>query len=274
MFRRHCRVVFLLLVLAPALAAQEPQSQSVLLFQPEQRAWWENFLRTARVVKIKGISTGIASPKRVTLTDGTITHDSAFKSIDYFRRGITQLPSGPEVNLKDSYKFEIAAYELDKILQINMIPPTVARSLNGEEGEIQVWIDDAQMELDRQRNKTSPPDPRAWNAQMHTVRLFDGLIYNFDRNLGNLLITKDWKLWMIDHSRSFKTLDVIFNAKDIIQIPRALWERIQALDYDTLNARLKPYLTDSEIRAILKRRDALAKHIEKLRAQKGEGAFY
>lgn len=259
---------------APQLA-QVPAAQSqVFVFQTEQRAWWENFLRTARVVKVKGIPRGVASPQRMTLSDGTVTHDAAFKSIDEFRRGLTPMQAGVEVDLKDCYKFEIAAYELDKILELNMIPPTVPRNVNGRKGSMQFWVEHAQMELDRIQKKTFPPNSDAWNAQMFTVRLFDGLIYNFDRNLGNLLITSDWKIWMIDHSRSFKTTSFIFNQKDIVKISRDSWGKMQKLDYPTLKERLSDYLTDMEIRAVLKRRDALAVHINKLVAQRGETVFY
>lgn len=286
MLRRHCFVALLLLALIPALVAQERQTElaqghqsQAAVFQPEQRAFWENFLRTAQVVKTRRIGTGITHPVRATLTDGTVTHDAIFKTIDEFKRGITQMQSGVEIDLKDSYKFEIAAYELDKILQINMIAPTVARTINQEKGSIQYWIDNAQPELDRFKNKIEPPNPEIWNRQMYTVRLFDALIYNFDRNLGNLLVTKDtrfWNLWMIDHSRSFKVFSSIINAKDIesSKIPRAVWERMQALDFPTMNERLKPYLTEFEIKAILKRRDALAIQIQKLKTEKGDALFF
>ncbi len=286
MLRRYCFVVLLLSALISALVAQERQTEvsqaqqrQTSVFQPDQRAFWENFLHTAQVVKTRGIGTGITHPVRVTLTDGTVTHDAIFKTIDEFKRGITQMRAGVEIDLKDSYKFEIAAYELDKILQINMIAPTVARTINQEKGSIQYWIDNAQAELDRFKNKIEPPNPELWNRQMYTVRLFDALIYNFDRNLGNLLVTKDtrfWNLWMIDHSRSFKVFSAIINAKDIekSKIPRTVWERMQALDFATLNERLKPYLTEAEIKAILKRRDALAIQIRKLESEKRDALFF
>ena len=44
-----------------------------------------------------------------------------------------------------------------------------------------------------------------WNAQLHILRVFDELIANTDRNQGNMLIDSRWKLWLIDHSRAFRT---------------------------------------------------------------------
>lgn len=280
MTRRFC-VLFLVLsfLSVPAMVAQEAAKpvvagQEQILLNLEQRTWWENYLRTAKVIKTKGINVGVTGPRRMTLSDGKVTHDAAFKTIDEFKRGLTQLQTGTHIDFKDSYKFDLAAYELDRMLEINMIPPTVGRVINQQRGSLSLWVDDAQMEKDRIANKVQPPDPRRWNNQMHIVRLFDGLIYNWDRNLGNLLITQDWKLWMIDHGRAFKTLPVIFNEKDIVRVPRDLWKRMQALEYSTLHERLKDHLSEFEIKAILKRRDLLTAHIEKLAAEKGEGVFY
>ena len=36
------------------------------------------------------------------------------------------------------------------------------------------------------------------------VRVFDELIANRDRNIGNMLWTSTWKMWMIDHTRAFR----------------------------------------------------------------------
>lgn len=42
-------------------------------------------------------------------------------------------------------------------------------------------------------------------AHIHILRVFDELIQNRDRNAGNVLWTKDWTMWMIDHPRAFRT---------------------------------------------------------------------
>src|SRR5437773_1684417 len=77
----------------------------------------EAFLRAARVTEIQPIGTGITHPEKATLTDGQRTLHGVFKTIDQSRPGITEFDHGrPEVDFRDSYKFEIAAYELDKLL--------------------------------------------------------------------------------------------------------------------------------------------------------------
>ena len=42
----------------------------------------------------------------------------------------------------ESYRAEIAAYELDKLLGLSMVPPTVERKVKGETGSAQMWVDD------------------------------------------------------------------------------------------------------------------------------------
>ena len=119
------------------------------------------------------------------------------------------MQKGNEVDFKDSYLFEIAAYELDKLLGLNMVPPTVERSFNGKKGSVQLWVENCMTEKDRKLKKMEPPDLALWNNQIFQVRLFDNLLYNIDRNLGNLLIDDQWKVYMIDHSRSFKNLSLV-----------------------------------------------------------------
>jgi len=59
--------------------AQDTQPQSAPKLTDEQM---EQFLKTAKIVKIKELSTGITHSRRATLSDGTITHDAHVQSID------------------------------------------------------------------------------------------------------------------------------------------------------------------------------------------------
>jgi hypothetical protein len=89
-----------------------------------------------------------------------------------------------------------------------MIPVSVERKVGGKTSAITWWVDDVMMdEMKRTNKKIDPPDRDIWNKQMYVVRVFDQLIYNTDRNLGNLLIDKNWRLWMIDHTRAFRLMD-------------------------------------------------------------------
>ena len=98
---------------------------------------------------------------------------------------------------------------------------------------------------------------------MWVVRLFDQLIYNVDRNLGNLLIDKQWRVWMIDHSRAFRLFDKIKTPGNLSRCDRQTFERLKALDLPTLKAPMDDYLTGAEMKALLARRDEIVGLIEK-----------
>ena len=63
-------------------------------------------------------------------------------------------------------------------------------------------------ERSMREDKIEPPssgiDRWRWMMQWQVIHFFDNLIYNEDRNQGNVLIASIWKLWMIDHTRAFR----------------------------------------------------------------------
>jgi hypothetical protein len=121
-------------------------------------------------------------------------------------------------------------------------------------------------------NKQSlkPPDDKRWNKQLQIINTFDALIYNTDRNSGNLLITPDWKLWMIDHTRAFRRNPTLQRPEAISQCERGLYQKLKGLDQAAASAALKEDLSPYELDALFKRRDLLVQHLDKLIAEKGE----
>ena len=199
---------------------------------------------------------------RATLTDGIITHDASIQTINEYRQRF-ESNRGTEFNFTDSWRYNVAAYRLDRLLDLGMIPPSVERYFEGKKASYTWWVDDVLMdEGARLKGKIDAPDPQRWNEQMWHVRLFDQLIYNTDRNLGNLLIDKDWAVWMIDHSRAFRLLSEPKSPANISKVDRRVFERLKALDRATLDAALKNYLTPGEMKALLQRRDAIVAYIE------------
>ena len=100
---------------------------------------------------------------------------------------------------------DVAAYRLDRLLGIGMVPVSVQRNVRGEASVMSWWIDDVLMTAEtRYFKKIELPITSRWSEQIFIVRVFDELIYNTDRNLGSLVITEDWKLWMTDHTRAFR----------------------------------------------------------------------
>ncbi len=233
----------------------------------------EEALRTARIVDSKSIGTGITNPVKLYLKTQTKEFKAVFKSVNERKFGITSTQKGNEVDFKDSYLFEIAAYELDKLLGLNMVPPTVERSFNGKKGSVQLWVENCMTEKDRKLKKMDPPDLAIWNTQIFQVRLFDNLLYNIDRNLGNLLIDDEWKVYMIDHSRSFKNLSLVKSPGDLSMFSKATMEALEKLSEQQIRICCGRYLTGPEINSLVKRRELIIAHFQSLLAEKGSSIF-
>lgn len=255
-------IVTLMLLLGTSGLAQQEQLT---------RAQEEEFLLKAKVVKTRSAPKGVTNTIRATLDDGRLTHQASIQCIDEFRTRFEAATGGVELNFKDSWKFNVAAYKLDQMLGLNMIPVTVERRYRGSPCSFTWWIDDVQMdEVERKRKQIPPPEPESWNNQMHIVRVFDELIFNVDRNLQNLLIDKDWRIWMIDHSRAFRLLPSLREPRNLELCDEALLEKLKELNADNLKKELGRYLVDMEIRGLLARRDLIVKIFE----EKGPSALY
>lgn len=232
----------------------------------------EQFLLNANIVSRKPIAQGTTNSERATLSDGKLEHEAHIQSIDVSTNEYKSL-RGTELNFKDSFKYNIAAYRLDKILDLHMIPVSVPRKIGGKSSAITWWVDDKMMdEVDRKKQGLEPPDKDAWNKQMYDVRVFDQLIYNTDRNLGNLVIDKQWRMWMIDHTRAFRIDPKLRSEANLVMCDRKLLANMRKLDEDTLKEQLLPYLTKTEIKSMLARRDKIVKFFEEAIASRGEGA--
>jgi hypothetical protein len=223
----------------------------------------EEFLKKAKIVRTRGASKGVTNTLRATLSDGTLTHDASIQTIDEF---MTEFKSnrGTEFNFRDTWRYNVAAYRLDRLLELDMIPPSVERAHLSKPGAFTWWVDDVIMdEGERLKTKASAPDISLWNEQMWHVRLFDQLIYNVDRNLGNLLIDKNWTIWMIDHTRAFRLFDKIKTPGNLAKLDRKIYERLKALDQDKLKAAMDDYLTGPEIKALIARRNEIVAFLDK-----------
>lgn len=229
------------------------------------------FLLTANVVSSHRLDKGITSPWRLTLSNGAVTHDAVFQSVDE-RTSHKKFANGTvELNYRDSFQYNIAAYELAVLLGIDeMMPVTVERRWNGKTGALSWWIAWKWDESMRLKQKLAPPDPAAWNRQMYTMRLFAQLVSDTDRNGGNVLITEDWKLRMIDFTRAFRLMTDLKAAADLARCDRRLLNRLRQLDEAEVSRVTKDRLTKSEVESLMARRDKIVAHFDQLIAQKGE----
>lgn len=232
----------------------------------------EKFLLTAHAGALRSISAGVTGTHRMTLDDGSLRHDGHLQTIDEKKTSFQGANGTTELNFRDSYKYNIAAYELVKLLGLNMMPPYVERSIAGSKGSLAWWIDSAMMEADRYKKHIPIPDPESWNRQMYAVRVFHELIYDTDPNLTNLLITKDWQLWIIDATRAFRMYATLREPKNLVQIDRRLLERLRQIDLKLLKKKLSRWLTNSEIQALDARRAKIVRFFDNELKTKGEAA--
>jgi hypothetical protein len=223
----------------------------------------EAFLANAKIVRTEKTRKGITGSLRATLSDGRLTHDAQIQTIDESKREFRSAKQ-TEFNFRDSWMFNVAAYKLDRLLGLHMVPVSVPRRWRHERAAFTWWVDDVLMdEGDRLKGKVPPPEPRSWNEQMQLVRVFDQLIYNVDRNMGNLLITRSWRVWAIDHTRAFRTHGSLRSPENVTRCDSTVLTRLKALDTPLLKRELGDFLDEWQIQAILARRDLIVGQIEK-----------
>ena len=237
----------------------------------------KEFLRTAEVANSKHTSKGVTAPYRLTLKNGTITHDAGFNYVGEDKAKQVFIDGTFEYNFKDSYRYNIAAYELAKLLGLgDMMPVTVERNWDNKWGAISWWIPTKMDEDTRLNKKIDPPNPDAWNKQMYKKRIFAELVYDTDINVTNVLITDDWRLYMIDFTRAFRLHKEIKNKENLTtsMCERHLLERLKNLDRNELTAntryKKREYLSKGEIDGVMARRDKIVKLYMDLIAKKGE----
>ena len=246
-------------VAQPQSPAPPPAAAAPLL--PDSQI--EEFLRDARIVRTKSIGKGVTGSTRATLSNGTLTHDAQIQTIDE-KKATFDAPGATEFNFQDSWQFNVAAYRLDRLIGLQMVPVTVARTWRGNRAAFTWWIDDVLMdEGKRLKEKIQPPDSGKWNEQLQLVRLFDQLIYNVDRNVGNLVICSNWRIWAIDHTRAFRTHNTLKSPANVTRADRQVLARLKELDRDMLKRAIGDFVTEYQIGGLLARRDVIVGMIEK-----------
>jgi len=233
------------------------------------------FLKDAKVIRTRTTSKGVTAPKRLTLSDGNIEHDAVFQAVDEHQMVMSLGGGGrqstTELNFVDSYKYNIAAYEVARLLGLDyMMPVYVERKWGGQTGSISWFVPTLMDESERLKKKIQPPNPTDWNQQMYRMRAFSSLVRDTDRNLTNVLVTHQWKVMMIDFSRAFRLQPELLHQKDLAKIDRSLLAKMESLTRESVKDATKDFLTNAELDAMMKRRDLLVAHFKKLIADLGE----
>jgi hypothetical protein len=231
----------------------------------------KDFLQNAKIIDSKGAKKGITGTVRLTLSDGKITHDASFQSVDEHKDEMEFGSGKKELNFVDSYRYNIAAYRLAELLGIDyMLPVYVERKWKGQTGSLSWWLPVKMDDLERRTKKLTPPDNDRWNEQMYRIRVLDALTYDTDPNLTNILIGEDWTLWRIDFTRAFRTIKDLQSPKDLVKCDRQLFEKLKALNKDELAQETKGYLTKDEVNGVMARRDKIVAVFQAQITAKGE----
>jgi len=217
----------------------------------------ERHLQSAEVVRMEAIGTGVTKPQRAHLAPPTPFESLVWKPLAPGMRG----------GYQESYKSEIAAYELDKLLALNMVPPAVERRINGEAGAAIMWLDGTRSV--KETGGKVPTGPQ-FGRPLRVMQMFDNLIGNADRNAGNILIDGASNVILIDHSRAFIAGDKL--PWKFERVDGELWAKFKTLTSQQLKTSLGQWLDEEAIRAMIDRRDRMAREVDRLTARKGAAA--
>lgn len=234
----------------------------------------ERFLMEAKVTKTKGTSKGVTNSVRATLSDGTLVHDAHIQNVDEYKREF-RTAMGVEFDFRDSWSFNVAAYKLDRILGLNLVPVAVKNRYRANPAAFSWWVDDVMMdEAEREKKSAQPPDggglPMVRQRQL--MQVFAELVYDTDRNKGNVVYTNDWQLVMLDFTRAFRTHSTLRTPQAMGMIDRKLLARLRNLTKQQVSKAVGTQLTAPEIDAMMQRRDLIVEHFDQLVKQRGENA--
>jgi hypothetical protein len=259
-------VVSLLTLSAPAFLAQEPAAGSSKIWLG-RNAEFEEYLRVAEIERTTGTSVGVLGPRHAYFKPGGLAAGAAVKPF----------PPGRREGFFESYKSEIASYKLDRMLDLNMVPPTVERRYEGKEASAQLWVENVIMLSDVQKKGLKDPNPARWNQNLHRAQVFDNLVGNIDPNAGNWLFDPLWNFYKIDCSRCFTdTMKMPFEVKKAIRkIDRPFFDRLKALDREAVRKEIGDLLTENNaFPRLFSRRDSIVRDFEDLAKQNGEAQVF
>lgn len=272
MNRRPHALLLLALALPCATVAGNPVAAEKTFGRSAADLEMEDFLLHAEVVEREDVGEGITRPRRLTLERDGVRRRAIWKDVDQEIEDVMVHTNRFERGFTDKYVYEAAAYRVDRLAGIGLVPVTVIRTLPGdpgdETGSVQLWIENA-MTLEQAQ---ADPGAQVGDFDLLVERLtlmyvLDALIYNVDRNPTNILVGKvDPDVFHpIDHSRAFRPNAALppETGGAGVPIPPRVAKALQAFDLDDLTALLGDLLERDQIRTLVKRRDRLVKRLAK-----------
>ncbi|MGB9005579.1 MAG: hypothetical protein WCB96_07645, partial [Candidatus Aminicenantales bacterium] len=215
----------------------------------------ERFLQRAPVTAAdKGLELGRSGAWLVTLNDGKKEQRALFKSVR--RPRPTLMP--------DSYTYELAAYELDKLLGLELVPITVERQIDGRSGSLQLFLEGVETEKSRLRKNLQPLDLQAYQDQLEDITLLENLTCTPRQDLGDILIQPDtWRVWRVDFAEAFMPATELQPERLIRRASRKFVNALRNLDKALARRRLARYLNASEMEALFKRLQLILDEIDR-----------
>ena len=237
-----------------------------------------DFLLLAEVVGTpkKFDKVAITDPARLKLSDGKRTYRAIFKDENTLHKGVFEFGDGRRVPfVRDSYRHEIAAYELARLLGLNMVSACVERKIFRRKGSLCLWVEGSRTESDRRKMNLNPPSRVAWDRQIYEVRLFQQLISDQDYpNIRNQVVDDNFRLYKVDSSMAFYATDELIEVLHPPVYSRRFLEALKNLDEEVASSRLEPWLLKSQLKSLWKRRAKILERADALIAEHGDKILY
>jgi hypothetical protein len=267
------RTVLCVLLAAAGAGAEEADGSDAVIGVPLRGEEAEAFLVEAEVVgePEEFDEAAITGPVRVSLTDGSRTFRAIFKH-EETRYPEFRFSDGREVdNARDSFRHEIAAYRLDQMLGLDIVPPCVERKINSHTGSLCFWVEGSMTEAERRERGLQPSDPTWYKGQLREIELFQQFIADLDySDLRNLVVDEKLRIHKVDSSMAFDPDPNLLTGLYSSRLSRRLIEAIEALDKKQMNEALKPWLHKDQLSGLWERRKRILKRADQLIDDYGE----
>lgn len=194
------------------------------------RANQEHFLLTAKIVQSEPVP-GVEGAARVTLSNGRRTEHALVRTIEAYKYRWA--------SIRDSYRYNVAAYRLGKMLDLEAMPVTVEREVGGRMASLTLW-----------------PDKKRTLEQDADLAAFRQLVYAPINDRPNLPAT----LSNADYTQAFALCDELPDPRGLSPLSPDFRYRLQELDRRELSNQLGSLLSKKEIEFLWERRHELLEH--------------
>ena len=155
---------------------------------------------------------------------------------------------------------ELAAYLLDRQLQLGMVPVTVLRTVAGRKGTLQFVPGVTLTERGRVAASEGKNATCAVGKQIDAMFVFDALLGNVARSPSSMVYDRsDWSLMLVDHDSAFSTDESL--PAELVNIGLVIGDEwrvaLDEINDKLLRDKLGDVLDKKHLQALSKRRDAL-----------------